>query len=113
MYSRCRRSSAGFVRANSARWRSPRRSARAEAGFPQYLSESWFGIVAPRALPRDLAKRVNADAVAVLKEPAIRERIIRVGADPRHSTPEEFAKMQREEYKELGRLIKEIGMKVQ
>ncbi|HYC43987.1 MAG TPA: tripartite tricarboxylate transporter substrate-binding protein [Burkholderiales bacterium] len=85
----------------------------AEAGFPQYRSESWFGIVAPRALPRELVKRINADAVSALQEPAIRERIVRVGADPRGTAPEDFAKMQREEYVELGRLIKEIGMKVQ
>ena len=85
----------------------------AEAGFPQYQSESWFGMIGPRALPKSLVSRINADAVAVLKEPATRERIVRAGAEPRYSTPEEFAKMQREEYVELGALIKEIGMKVQ
>jgi len=85
----------------------------AEAGFPQYQSESWFGMIGPRALPKSLVTRINADAVAVLKEPATRERIVRAGAEPRYSTPEEFAKMQREEYVELGALIKEIGMKVQ
>ena len=85
----------------------------AEAGFPQYQSESWFGMIAPRALPKSLVSRINADAIAVLKEPATRERIVRAGAEPRYSTPEEFANMQRQEYVELGALIKEIGMKVQ
>ena len=85
----------------------------AEAGFPQYRSESWFGMIAPRGLPKTLINRVNADTVAVLKEPATRERIVRTGAEPRYSTPEEFAQMQRTEYVELGALIKEIGMKVQ
>jgi tripartite-type tricarboxylate transporter receptor subunit TctC len=85
----------------------------AEAGFPQYLSESWFGIVAPRALPRQLITRLNSDTVKVLQEPATRERIVRSGAEPRPSTPEEFGKLQREEYVELGKLIKQIGMKVQ
>ena len=85
----------------------------AEAGFPQYRSESWFGMIGPGALPRALVNRINADAVAALKEPATRDMIVRVGAEPRFSTPEEFAKMQRDEYVELGALIKEIGMKVQ
>jgi len=85
----------------------------AEAGFPQYRSESWFGMIAPRGLPKTLINRINADTVAVLKEPATRERIVRTGAEPRYSTPEEFAQMQRTEYVELGALIKEIGMKVQ
>ena len=85
----------------------------AEAGFPQYQSQSWFGMVGPRGLPPDLVKRVHTDTVSVLKEPATREKIVRVGADPQYSTPEEFLKMQRAEYVELGALIKEIGMKVQ
>jgi tripartite-type tricarboxylate transporter receptor subunit TctC len=85
----------------------------AEAGFPQYRSQSWFGMIGPRTLPKHLVNRINADAVGVLKEPGTREKIVRAGADPVYSTPEEFAKMQRDEYVELGALIKEIGMKVQ
>ena len=85
----------------------------AETGFPEYISESWFGIVAPRALPRQFITRLNADTVKVLKEPATREKVVRSGAEPRPSTPEEFAKLQRDEYVELGKLIKQIGMKVQ
>jgi tripartite-type tricarboxylate transporter receptor subunit TctC len=85
----------------------------AEAGFPQFKSESWFGMIGPRALPAALVKRINADTVSALQEPAVREKIVRQGAEPRYSTPEEFLKMQREEYVELGALIREIGMKVQ
>jgi tripartite-type tricarboxylate transporter receptor subunit TctC len=85
----------------------------AEAGFPQYISESWFGVIAPRALPKQLITRLNADLVSVLKESAIQEKIVRQGAEARPSTPEQFAKMQRDEYVELGALIKEIGMKAQ
>lgn len=85
----------------------------AEAGFPQYLSESWFGIIAPRALSKQLIAKLNADTVSVLKEPATRDKIVRQGAEAAGSTPEQFSKMQRDEYLELGALIKEIGMKVQ
>jgi tripartite-type tricarboxylate transporter receptor subunit TctC len=83
----------------------------AEAGFGQYQSESWFGIIAPRALPRRLVARLNADTASVLKEPATREKIVRQGAEPAFGPPEHFDKMQRDEYAELERLIKEIGMK--
>jgi tripartite-type tricarboxylate transporter receptor subunit TctC len=85
----------------------------AEAGFPQYISESWFGVIGPRALPKALVTRLNTDIVKVLNEPPIQEKVVRQGAEPRPTTPEQFAKMQREEYVELGALIKEIGMKVQ
>jgi tripartite-type tricarboxylate transporter receptor subunit TctC len=99
---------------------SPRRAAAlpdvptsAEAGFGEYLSESWFGLIGPRGLPRTLVARINADTASVLKESAVREKIVQQGADPRSSTPEEFDKMQRREYAQLAALIKQIGMKPQ
>ncbi len=85
----------------------------AEAGFPQYQSESWFGLIAPRALPRRLIARINADTVSVLKEPATRQKFVLQGAEPGFGPPEHFDQMQRDEYAELGALIREIGMKAQ
>jgi tripartite-type tricarboxylate transporter receptor subunit TctC len=82
----------------------------AEAGFGQYRSESWFGLVAPRALPKRLIARINADTVSVLKEPAMREKFVQQGATPGFGPPEHFDKMQRDEYAELAALIKQIGM---
>jgi tripartite-type tricarboxylate transporter receptor subunit TctC len=85
----------------------------AEAGFPQYQSESWFGLIGPRALPRRLVTKINADTVGVLKEPATRQKFVLQGAEPGFGPPEHFDKMQRDEYAELGALIKEIGMQAQ
>jgi len=85
----------------------------AEAGFGQYRSESWFGIIAPRGLPKRLVTRINADTVSVLKEPATREKIVQQGAQPGFGPPEHFDKMLRDEYAELAPLIKQIGMKTQ
>jgi tripartite-type tricarboxylate transporter receptor subunit TctC len=85
----------------------------AEAGFPAYRSESWFGLIGPRALPRRLVTKINADTVSVLKETATRQKFALQGAEPGFGTPEHFDKMQRDEYAELGALIKEIGMKAQ
>lgn len=85
----------------------------AEAGFGEYRSESWFGLIGPRALPMPLVARINADTASVLKEPAIREKIVQQGAQPAFGPPEHFDKMQRDEYAELGALIKQIGMKTQ
>lgn len=84
-----------------------------EAGFGAYQSESWFGLIAPRALPKPLITRINADTVKVLQEPATQEKILAQGAQAGFGTPEHFARMQRDEYAELATLIKQIGMKVQ
>lgn len=85
----------------------------AEAGFPAYQSVSWFGLIGPRGLSKQLVTRVNADTTKVLNEPEVRNKVLMRGAEPAPSTPAEFEKMQRNEYAELGALIKEIGMKAQ
>jgi tripartite-type tricarboxylate transporter receptor subunit TctC len=83
----------------------------AEAGFGQYQSISWFGLIAPRGLSPKLVARINADAVKVLQEPATREKIVQQGAQPGFGPPEHFEKMQRDEYVEIGALVKQIGLK--
>ncbi len=64
----------------------------AEAGFPQFRSESWFGLIAPRALPKGLVARINADTARVLKEPATREKFMLQGAEPGFGPPGHFDK---------------------
>jgi tripartite-type tricarboxylate transporter receptor subunit TctC len=85
----------------------------AEAGFPQYVSESWFGFIGPRGLPKQIANRLNADALKILNEPATRQQFASQGAEPGYGSPEDFEKLQQDEYRELGALIKEIGMNTQ
>jgi tripartite-type tricarboxylate transporter receptor subunit TctC len=85
----------------------------AESGFAEYQSVSWFGLIGPRALSKQLVARISSDTAKVLNEPEIRKKISLQGAEAAPSTPAEFDKMQRDEYAELGALIKEIGMKAQ
>ncbi len=83
----------------------------AESGFPQYQSESWFGIIAPAGMPRHFVAKLNGDIVKILKEADTRERFEKQGAEAAYGTPEQFQKMQIDEYSRLAKLIKEIGMK--
>lgn len=84
-----------------------------EAGMANFESESWFGIVGPAGMPKQVIARLNADIVKVLQKPDVRQRFEKQGADARFGSPEEFHKLQREEYARLARLIKELGIKVQ
>ena len=85
----------------------------AEAGFAEYVSVSWFGLIGPRGMSKRVIAKINADTLGVLAEPATRQKFELQGAEPGSGTPEDFAKLQRDEYAELGALIKEIGMKAQ
>jgi tripartite-type tricarboxylate transporter receptor subunit TctC len=85
----------------------------AEAGFPQYLSESWFGYVTPAGVPKRLIGKLNADVAKVLQQPDIRERFQQQGAEPSYGSPEHFHNLQRDEYARLAKLIKDLGIRVQ
>ncbi len=85
----------------------------AEAGFGQFQSESWFGIVTPAGVPKPLIGKLNADLIKVLQEPATHDRFQQQGAEAAYGTPEQFHALQREEYERLGKLIRDLGIKVQ
>lgn len=63
----------------------------AETLVPGYQAAGWSGLVAPTGTPADIIRRINADVLSVLREPAIVDRIIQMGAVPDPMTPEEYA----------------------
>jgi tripartite-type tricarboxylate transporter receptor subunit TctC len=62
----------------------------AETVIPGYAALGWSGIVAPAATPPELVRRINADVVAILRDPTVAQRITDLAAVPDPGTPEEF-----------------------
>jgi tripartite-type tricarboxylate transporter receptor subunit TctC len=62
----------------------------AESGVPGYLVTAWQGLVAPANLPAPIVARLNAEVVAILKEPTVVERLRTLGNEPKPTTPAEF-----------------------
>ena len=81
----------------------------AESGFPGFDASSWFGLTGPAGVPRDIANKISADIVRVLKAPDMRERFVSQGADPVGSTPEEFGAHMKSETAKWARLVKASG----
>ena len=61
-----------------------------EAGLPAFESSAWFALLAPRGTPKAIVKKLNETAVAALEDPALRARLIEIGADPAPMSPEEL-----------------------
>ena len=83
-----------------------------ESGLPGFDAGSWFGMVGPAGLPRDIALKLQAEVARILKEPAIRERFIAQGADPVGNAPEEFGDYIRAETAKWARIVKASGATV-
>jgi tripartite-type tricarboxylate transporter receptor subunit TctC len=62
----------------------------AETISPGYRAYGWTGLVAPMGTPAEIVARIAADAGQVLREPAMAERILSMGAIADPMAPAEF-----------------------
>jgi tripartite-type tricarboxylate transporter receptor subunit TctC len=62
----------------------------AEAGVAGYEVDGWYGLLAPKATPAAVIRRLNTELAAVLSMDEIRERLLAAGVDARASSPAEF-----------------------
>mgnify|MGYP001586954981 FL=1 len=85
----------------------------AEAGMPELVVISWYGLVAPAGVNRDIIEHLNAEVAKVMNAPETRSKLAQVELDAATSTPAEFAKFVRAEYEKWGRVIKEANIRVQ
>lgn len=84
-----------------------------EGGVPDFVVNSWVGLLAPAKTPAAIVKRLNAELNAVLADPAARERLNTLGIDPQPGTPEQFSDEMRRDLSRYGPVVKAAGIKVE
>jgi tripartite-type tricarboxylate transporter receptor subunit TctC len=78
----------------------------AESGAPGYEAGTWFALVGPPAMPRDVVTKIYADTAKVLADAGFREQYVtRQWFEAVGNTPEEFSAYLKSEYARWGRLI--------
>ncbi|AZY47884.1 tripartite tricarboxylate transporter substrate binding protein [Bordetella avium] len=61
-----------------------------EAGFPDYEVSVWFSVAAPAETPKDRVSKLNAALNKVLADPAVKARIVALGAQPLGGSPDDL-----------------------
>lgn len=84
----------------------------AESGFPGVEVTSWWGVLGPSAMPREIVTRLNTEVVRIMGSSDARDRIGALGADIITSTPAQFADYIKLEHAKWAQLIKESGARV-
>jgi tripartite-type tricarboxylate transporter receptor subunit TctC len=80
---------------------------------PGYDTEVWWGLLGPAGIPPDLVEKLSHDFVAALNTDAVKERLIKLGASPIGSSPQQFDAKIRGDYKKWGPIIEAAGMKAE
>jgi tripartite-type tricarboxylate transporter receptor subunit TctC len=86
----------------------------AESGVPGYEAGTWFALMGPPAMPRDVVNKVYADTMRILNNPEFREQYVtKQWFEVVGNTPEAFAAFLKSEYVRWGNLIKLSGVTVE
>lgn len=82
-----------------------------ELGYPNFVTASWFGILAPAGTPPDIVAILNREIVAAMALPELRERYASQGLDVSTGTADQFKAFMAAETAKWHRVMKEAGIK--
>ena len=80
---------------------------------PGFEALSWSGYLAPAGTPAEAVERISRDVVTIMREPAIRERVISLGAIPATASGAEFTAFLRAEFERWGKAVRFSGAKLE
>jgi tripartite-type tricarboxylate transporter receptor subunit TctC len=83
------------------------------AGFKGFEFVSWYGLWAPKSLPENISKKLQADVANVLAMPDVKERLAKLGFEAKGGTAEDFANYIRVEMAKYEKIIKDAKIKVE
>ena len=82
-----------------------------EQGIPGLDTNNWYAIFVSSRTPPAVVDSLNQALRKTLATPAVRERLITLGADPAPSSPAELAALVQADTTKWGKLIRDSGIR--
>jgi tripartite-type tricarboxylate transporter receptor subunit TctC len=82
-----------------------------EAGLPDFEISAWYVVMAPKNLPPEVLRRLNAEVNKAIQDPEVRERLGSQGVDFFGGSAAEAEKFIRSELDRWARVARTTGMK--
>ena len=80
-----------------------------EEGVPNFNTESWNGLFAPKGTPQEIVDKMAQAVAEMMKDPEVHRQMANFGSDAVSNTPAEYAAMLRRETDVWANLVKELG----
>ncbi|HTE15011.1 MAG TPA: tripartite tricarboxylate transporter substrate binding protein, partial [Burkholderiales bacterium] len=82
-----------------------------ESGLPIDVT-SWYCLVVPAGTPQRVVMRLHTALVEALKSPQVSDTLLKMGAPPEWSTPQELREFLRTEIKKFAEVVEIAGVKI-
>jgi tripartite-type tricarboxylate transporter receptor subunit TctC len=81
--------------------------------YPDFVMVQWYGLFAPAGTPEPVLARLRAETNRALVVADVREKLSNAGGvEPWITTPEEFSAEMKSEFATYGKLVREVGAKI-
>ena len=81
-----------------------------ESGLPDYVYNSWFGVMAPAGTPKPILSKVSQDIARVLHMPDVAQKMQQQGLIVVTQSPDEFDAMIKSEAERYGKILRDAGV---
>jgi len=82
----------------------------AEAGFPGYSYENWYGLVAPAAVPAPVLKRLQDASAQALVDSELKERLLKIGFEPSSGSAEALTALIKADLVRWSQVVRDAGI---
>jgi tripartite-type tricarboxylate transporter receptor subunit TctC len=82
----------------------------AEAGLPDVRMDTWFGLVGPPGMPKEVVVRINRELAAIVKEPGFQDKLAKLGLAVDYKPDAAFISFMADDTKKWRELIPAMGI---
>ena len=81
-------------------------------GMKGYRFTNWMGLFVAAKTPNDITNKLAAATAKIVKEPAIRDKLLSQGVEPIGSSPKEFSEFLKQEYATYSKIATDRNIKM-
>lgn len=84
-----------------------------EAGVPGYEASVWLAMLGPAGMPKEIVTKLNSEITKAMNSPETKKALYDAGVEPSSSTPEAMSEYMVKEMARWGKVVKDIGIKLE
>ena len=84
-----------------------------ESGVPDFVVNSWVGLLSPAKTPPAIVARLNTELNAVLNDATVREKLRLMGIEAMPGSAEQFNSEIKRDLARYGQVVKSAGIRIE